>query len=64
LAGLLLDINTPVESLAGGITAITDANLAIEWITAPPAILVSLESGPERVRLLATRGRIRLLRRK
>jgi len=64
LAASLLDINGPVEALAGGITTITDANLAIEWVTAAPSILVSLESGPERVRLLATRGRVRLLRRK
>ncbi len=64
LAASLLDINGPVEALAGGITTVTDANLAIEWVTAAPSILVSLESGPERVRLLATRGRVRLLRRK
>ena len=64
LAASLLDIRGPVEALAGGITTITDANLAIEWVTAAPSILVSLESGPERVRLLATRGRVRLLRRK
>jgi hypothetical protein len=64
LAASLLDIHGPVEALAGGITTITDANLAIEWVTAAPSILVSLESGPERVRLLATRGRVRLLRRK
>ncbi len=64
LAASLMDINGPVEALAGGISAITDANLAVEWVTAAPLILVSLESGPERVRLLATRGRVRLLRRK
>jgi hypothetical protein len=64
LAASLLDIHGPVEALAGGITTITDASLAIEWVTAAPSILVSLESGPERVRLLATRGRVRLLRRK
>ena len=64
LAASLLDIIGPVEALAGGITTITDANLAIEWVTAAPSILVSLKSGPERVRLLATRGRVRLLRRK
>ncbi len=64
LAASLLEINGPVEALAGGITTITDANLAIEWVTAAPSILVSLKSGPERVRLLATRGRVRLLRRK
>jgi hypothetical protein len=64
LAASLIDINGPVEALAGGITTITDANLAIEWVSEAPPILVSLESGPERARLLATRGRIRLLRRK
>jgi hypothetical protein len=64
LAASLLDISGPVEALAGGITTITDANLSIEWVRAAPSILVSLESGPERVRLLATRGRVRLLRRK
>ena len=64
LAASLFDINGPVEALAGGITTITDANLGIEWVTAAPPILVSLESGPERIRLLATRGRVRLLRRK
>jgi hypothetical protein len=64
LAAPLLDISGPVEALAGGITTITAANLAIEWVTAAPPILFSLESGPERVRLLATRGRVRLLRRK
>ena len=60
----LLDINGPVEALAGGITTVADANLGVEWVTSAPPILVSLESGPERIRLLATRGRIRLLRRK
>lgn len=64
LAASLLDIRGPVEALAGGITTITDANLAIEWVTAAPPILISAESGRERVRLLATRGRVRLLRRK
>jgi hypothetical protein len=64
LAASLLDINSPVEALAGGITTTTDTNLAIEWVTSAPSILLSLESGPERVRLLATRGRVRLLRRK
>ena len=64
LAASLLDIRGPVEALAGGITTITDANLAVEWVTAAPPILISLESGRERVRLLATRGRVRLLRRK
>ena len=64
LAASLLDISGPVEALVGGITTITDANLAIEWVRAAPPILFSLESGPERVRLLATRGRVRLLRRK
>ena len=64
MASLQVDRGAPVETLAGGITTITDANLAIEWVTAAPSILVSLESGPERVRLLATRGRVRLLRRK
>jgi hypothetical protein len=64
LAASLLDINGPVEALAGGITTTTDTNSAIEWVTAAPPILLSLESGPERVRLLATRGRVRLLRRR
>jgi hypothetical protein len=64
LATSLLDINDPIEALAGGVTTITDANLVIEWVTAAPSILVSLESGAERVRLLGTRGRVRLLRRK
>jgi hypothetical protein len=64
LAASLLDIRGPVEALAGGITTITDANLGIEWVTAAPQISVSLESGRDRVRLLATRGRVRLLRRK
>ena len=64
LAASLVDINSPVEAVASGIITITDANLAIEWVTAAPSILVSLESGPERVRLLATPGRVRLLRRK
>lgn len=64
LAASLLDINGPVEVLAGGITTTTDTNSAIEWVTAAPPILLSLESGPERVRLLATRGRVRLLRRR
>jgi hypothetical protein len=63
-ASLQVHRGAPVETLAGGITTITDANLVIEWVTAAPSILVSLESGPERVRLLATRGRVRLLRRK
>jgi hypothetical protein len=57
------DSHGPVEALAGGMTTIGDATLALQWVGAAYRGLVSLESGPERIRLLATRGRVRLLRR-
>jgi len=63
LVALARDTVTPLESLVGGVITIADAVLAFEWGGAGPAVLLSLESGPDRIRLLATPGRVRLLRR-
>lgn len=63
LAGLVRDDRGPVEWLGTGATIIADAMLALGWPGASPALLLSLESGPGRTRLLATPGRVRLVRR-
>ena len=57
------DGSEPIEWLASGTRTTRDAMLPLEWVGAAPAALVSLEFGTERNRLLATRGRVRLLRR-
>jgi hypothetical protein len=62
LGRLLRDASGSLEWLAIGTAIIGDAMLPVEWQGTPPAVLVSLESGPGRVRLLATPGRVRLLR--
>jgi hypothetical protein len=63
LAASVQDGSGPVEWLASRTTMIEDVMGPLEWVGAAPEVLVSLESGPERIRLLATRGRVRLLRR-
>ena len=57
------DIIASVELLAAGTTTIFDATLAIELGGASSVVVFSLESGPDRIRLLVTPGRVRLLRR-
>jgi hypothetical protein len=52
-----------VEWLATGTRLIADAILQLGWPGTLPASLLSLESGPGRTRLLATPGRVRLVRR-
>lgn len=63
LAGLAPDTSGSIEWLGTGATITTDAVLRLEWQETPRPALVSLESGPGRIRLLATRGRARLVRR-
>jgi hypothetical protein len=63
LVALVLDSDTVVESLAAGATTIADATLALEWGEAGSGVVLSLEAGRDRIRLLVTPGRIRLLRR-
>lgn len=63
LAGLAPDTSGSIEWLGTGATITTDVVLRLEWQETPLPALVSLESGPGRIRLLATRGRARLVRR-
>lgn len=63
LAAVVRDDGGLVEWLGTGATVIADAMLALESQGASPALLLSLESGPGRTRLLATPGRVRLVRR-
>ncbi len=63
LIALTQDSHAAVEALAVGATTVADATLALEWGGAGTAVLLSLEAGPDRIRLLVTPGRIRLLRR-
>jgi hypothetical protein len=63
LASTARDGGDPIEWLTSGTRTTGIAMLPLEWVGAPPAVLVSLEFGTERSRLLATRGRVRLLRR-
>ncbi len=53
----------PIEWLTSGARAIADTAVALEWGGTAPAVVLSLETGPGRIRLLATPGRARLLRR-
>jgi hypothetical protein len=65
LAGRAPGANVPVEWLAAQTAALTeDAILPLEWEATTPAPLLSLDSSPEHIRLLATPGRVRLLRRR
>jgi hypothetical protein len=63
----------PIEALTGqrgevwlsaepGAVILTDSNLAMEALGSAPATIVSVEANADRIRLLATPGRIRLLR--
>ncbi len=63
LAALVRDDSGLVEWLATGARVIADAMLPLGWPGTSPALLLSLESGPGRTRLLATPGRVRLVRR-
>ncbi|HEV2097766.1 MAG TPA: hypothetical protein VGR45_02435 [Stellaceae bacterium] len=60
---LAQDNNIAVGFLTVGAATIADITLALEWGGASPEALLSIESRPDRIRLLATPGRIRLLRR-
>jgi hypothetical protein len=60
---LLFTAGVPAESLSSGTAIIVDSTLWLEAVGTPPATILSVEIGPGRVRLLATSGRIRLLRR-
>jgi hypothetical protein len=63
LGALSQDFTALVEALATGTTTIADAMLTIELGGASSVGLFSLESGSGKTRLLATPGRVRLLRR-
>jgi hypothetical protein len=63
LAGLAQDTTGSIEWSGSGAIVIADTMLPLEWQQTMPTALVSLESGPSRVRLLATPGRVRLVRR-
>ncbi len=63
LTGLAQDASPPIEWLGTGAILIADAMLQLEWQRTTPSVLLSLESGPDRIRLLATPGRVRLVRR-
>ena len=63
LAASMQDGAGPVEWLANGATVIADAAAALEWAGASPSVVLSVETGPGRIRFLTTPGRIRLLRR-
>lgn len=51
------------ELLSSGIVIVTDSALLMESVGTPSVELFSVDTGPNRVRLLTTPGRIRLLRR-
>jgi hypothetical protein len=53
----------PIEWLTSGARAIGDTAVGLEWEGTAPPVVTSLETGPGRIRLLATSGRRRLLRR-
>lgn len=63
LAAIEPGVDGRIEWLGTGATASADAMLPLEWQQSTPALLLSLESGPGRLRLLATPGRVRLVRR-
>ncbi len=53
----------PIEWLTSGARTIADTAVELEWGGMTPAVVLSLETGPGRIRLLVTPGRARLLRR-
>lgn len=53
----------PIEWLTSGARTLADTAVELEWDGTAPAVVLSLETGPGRIRLLATPGRARLLRR-
>jgi hypothetical protein len=63
LVALSEHISVLAELLAAGSTTIADAALTIELSGANLGVVYSLESGSDRIRLLITPGRVRLLRR-
>lgn len=58
-----LETGLPSELLSSGTVILADSPANFESEGTPPATPISVETGPDRVRLLATPGRIRLLRR-
>lgn len=63
LVGSLRDARLPTESLTSGPTIMAYSASPFELVNSLPAVVLSVQSGPERKRLLATPGRLRLLRR-
>lgn len=63
LIGSLRDVGLAAESLTGGSTITGNTISPFEAIAASPAIVLSVQADSNRRRLLATFGRIRLLRR-
>ncbi|MGH7029743.1 MAG: hypothetical protein ACREE9_01370 [Stellaceae bacterium] len=63
LSALAQGTRGSIEWLGTEATIIADAMLPLEWQGTTPALLLSLESAPGRIRLLATPGRVRLARR-
>lgn len=60
---LVREDGDPIEWLTSGARAIADAAVGLEWEGPVSTVVVSLETGSGRIRLLATPGRARLLRR-
>ena len=63
LAAAMRDGTGPVEWLASGVTIIANAAAGLEWDGTSPSVVLSVETGPGRIRFLTTPGRVRLLRR-
>ena len=63
LSLLVQEGGAPIEWLTSGGRAIADTAVGLEWEGPVSAVVPSLETGPGRIRLLATPGRARLLRR-
>jgi hypothetical protein len=63
LFSLVAEGGPPSEWLTTGAVVMPDGDLMLEVDGVASTIVVSIESGPTRVRLLASPGRIRLLRR-
>ena len=63
LSRLLPTAKLVAESLSSGIVIIADSALLMESVGTPSVKLFSVDTGPNRVRLLTTPGRIRFLRR-
>lgn len=60
---LVRESGAPIDWLTSGARTIADTAVELEWDGMAPALVLSLETGPGRIRLLATPGRARLLRR-